>query len=76
LYRTDGAIGAAQTAFMGKGVLSKAEQYRALAKECERRASEATSEKERDEMLRRADGYRALAETEDWLQGQPTKPSK
>jgi hypothetical protein len=61
---------------MGKVVLSKAEQYRILAKEWERRAVGAASDRERKEMLRRADGYRALAETEDWLQGQPTKPSK
>jgi hypothetical protein len=39
----------------------KANQYRALAEECERLAAEVKTEKERDELLRKAQRYRVLA---------------
>ena len=55
---------------------SKANQYRALAEECERLAAEVNTEKERDELLRKAKRYRVLAENEDWRGGDadPKKP--
>jgi hypothetical protein len=40
---------------------SPANQYRALAEECERLAADVKTEKERDELLRKAKGYRVLA---------------
>jgi hypothetical protein len=59
---------------MGEG--SKANQYRALAEECESLAAEVKTAKERDELLRKAKGYRMLAENEEWLGGDadPKKP--
>jgi hypothetical protein len=48
---------------------SKASQYRALAEECERLAAEVSAEKQRDELLRKAKGYRMLAENDEWLNG-------
>lgn len=55
---------------------SKANQYRALAEECERLAAAVKTEKERDELLRKAKGYRRLAENEERLGGDadPKKP--
>ncbi|HEY7457525.1 MAG TPA: hypothetical protein VH765_02110 [Xanthobacteraceae bacterium] len=52
---------------MGEG--SRAAQYRALADECERLAAEVKLKKQREELLRKAKGYRALADNEDWLDG-------
>jgi hypothetical protein len=49
---------------------SKADQYRALAEECERLAAETRTRKDRDELLRKAAAYRALADNERWLNGQ------
>jgi hypothetical protein len=49
---------------------SKANKYRALAEECERLAAEVKTEKERDELLRKAKGYRVLADGE----ADPKKP--
>jgi hypothetical protein len=43
---------------------SKAAMYLALAQECERLAAEVKTDKERDELLRKAKGYRQLAEQE------------
>jgi hypothetical protein len=50
---------------------SKARNYRALAAECERQAELAIKEPHFREMqLRLAKSYAALAETEEWLEGQ------
>lgn len=49
---------------------SKARNYRALAAECQRQAELAFAEPHFREMQTRlARSYRALAETEDWLDG-------
>ena len=48
---------------------SRADQYRALAAECERLAAEVKTRKERDELLRKARSYRALAGNEAWSGG-------
>jgi hypothetical protein len=55
---------------------SKANQYRALAEECERLAAEVKTENERDDLLRKASGYRLLAENEERLGGDanPKRP--
>jgi hypothetical protein len=55
---------------------SKASQYRALAEECERLAAEVKTEKERNELLRKAKGYRLLAENEERLGGGDADPKK
>jgi hypothetical protein len=52
---------------MGEGEGSRADQYRALAAECERLAAEVKSVPEREALLLKARGYRALADNEDWL---------
>lgn len=49
---------------------SRADQYRALAAECERLAAEVKTSNERNELLRKAAAYRALANNEEWLDGQ------
>ena len=50
---------------------SQAERFRAMAIECERQAQLAAEEPEFQELQTRlARAYAALAESEDWLEGQ------
>jgi hypothetical protein len=59
---------------MGSGLNKRSEQYRILAEDHERRARAAKSVVEKAELMRKANAYRELAETEDWLEGVPPKP--
>jgi hypothetical protein len=59
---------------MGEG--SRAAQYRALADECERLANEVQTKEQREELLRKAKGYRALAENEEWLDRKNSEPKQ
>lgn len=50
---------------------TKAERFRIMAAECERQAELATGEADFREMQEKlANSFHALAETEDWLNGQ------
>ena len=52
---------------------SKADHYRALSADCEKRAASADAGPKRVEFLRKAKAYRALAESEEWLEGSGAK---
>ena len=47
-------------------------ELREWAARCEDSAASAKNEKERASLLRKAEALRALADSEDWLAGQPT----
>ncbi len=47
-------------------------ELREWAARCENLAATAITERERASLLRKADGLRALADSEDWLAGQPS----
>lgn len=66
-YRTDARMELGNNGSVGKKS-SKASHYRSLAADCEKRAAVAAGPK-RDEFLRKAKAYRALAESEEWLEG-------
>lgn len=55
---------------------TKAERFRIMAAECERQAELATGETDFREMQEKlANSFHALAETEDWLNGQSENPA-